>query len=327
VEPYVSLLKLFEGHLQNYRHALRGKVPAELYEPEDYILGLGGKRLRPLLALIGCELFEGDPKRALDVALAIELFHNFSLVHDDILDAAPLRRNSPSVHAKWNTNTAILAGDAILIKSLVALNNYEPLLFKKLSTLLYKTAIEVCEGQQLDMNFETEICVSVDAYIKMISLKTGVLLGCALQMGALCSENNLPEKNELYEFGLNLGIAFQLLDDCLDAFPEGAAQFGKQKGGDILANKKTFLLLKAMELAEEPELSLLNNCLGKDQNPDYKVNTVIEIYNKLKIKELCLAEADKFTRIALKCLENTNAHEERKHNLINFSLELLNRKK
>ncbi len=319
-------MDLFLRHLESYKINLIGKKPEELYEPEDYILSLGGKRLRPLLALIACDLFDKNPKLALHSALAVELFHNFSLIHDDILDAAPIRRNMPTVHKKWNTNIAILSGDVMLVKSFQSLENYGFKEFKKLSKIFNDTAIQVCEGQQMDMNFETAAHVSVEDYIHMITLKTAVLLGCSLKMGAVNAYTSEENLNNIYEFGKHLGIAFQLLDDKLDTFSENLEKFGKQIGGDILASKKTFLLIKAMELSDDRQKKDLIKYLGlKTIASDKKIECVLSIYNELNIKKLCEQEAHKHTNIALDNLNKVEASSLKKDQLKIFALELLKR--
>ena len=220
------------------------KHPKSLYEPIDYILSLGGKRIRPVLTLMAADIFDGDHKKAISAAKAVEMFHNFSLVHDDIMDDAPLRRGNETVHEKWNLNTGILSGDAMLILAYQYFENYEPKIFQALAKLFSKTALEVCEGQQYDVDFETRDDVTIPEYLKMIEYKTAVLLGAAMKMGAIVAETSEENADLIYNFGLNLGIAFQLQDDYLDAFgnPE---TFGKQVGGDIIENKKTYLYLKA----------------------------------------------------------------------------------
>lgn len=324
MKNYQPLLELFLKHLEEYKSNLNSKSPKELYEPENYILSLGGKRLRPLLALFACDLFDKDPKHALNSALAVELFHNFSLIHDDILDAAPLRRNKETVHIKWNTNIAILSGDVMLVKASQVLESYDFKEFKKLNILFNKTAIEVCEGQQYDMNFESEKNVTVEDYLQMITYKTAVLLGCSLKMGAINANAPESDQNHLYEFGKHLGIAFQLLDDLLDAFAIDTEKFGKQIGGDIIANKKTFLLLKAFELANEKQQKELTKLL-KTKDAAKKIDGVLAIYNSLNIKEICQAEADKHTVIAVDHLAKITANSSKKADLKQFANELLNR--
>lgn len=326
MKNYQSLLKLFLDHLENYTSGLAQQTPKELYEPENYILSLGGKRLRPLLALIACDLFDKDPKLALDSALAVELFHNFSLVHDDILDAAPLRRNQPTVHTKWNTNIAILSGDVMLVKSFGVLQNYGVKEFKKLSSLFTKTAVEVCEGQQEDMNFENADAVTVDEYIGMITRKTAVLLGCSLQLGAINAYAPDEDQKNIYEFGKHLGIAFQLLDDVLDAFAEDTEKFGKQIGGDILANKKTFLVLKALELSSDKQSKELKKLMKlKEKDAEKKVSGVLALFNELDIKTICRTKADKHTQLAIDSLNKINASAAKKKALNQFALDLLDR--
>jgi len=220
------------------------KEPVNLYEPITYILGLGGKRLRPVLTLMTSEIFGANYTKALDAALAIEIFHNFSLVHDDIMDDAPLRRGKTTVHEKWDINTGILSGDAMLISAYQLFENYDGTIFKELAKLFSKTALEVCEGQQYDVDFETRTDVTIPEYLKMIEYKTAVLVAAGMKMGAIIANASATSQNNIYEFGRNLGIAFQLQDDYLDAFGDPKT-FGKQVGGDIIENKKTFLYLKA----------------------------------------------------------------------------------
>jgi geranylgeranyl diphosphate synthase type II len=322
--PYSSLITAFELHLENYCKIILQQKPIELYEPEAYILKLGGKRIRPLLALIGCDLFDKDYKIALDAALSVELFHNFSLIHDDILDAAPLRRNQPTVHTKWNTNIAILSGDVMLVKAFKILENYSAEEFKKLHLLFSKTSIEVCEGQQNDMNFEKRNDVSVEDYIEMITNKTAVLLGCSLQMGAICAQANTEQQQAIYNFGKHLGIAFQLLDDYLDAFAPDKAKFGKQVGGDIISNKKTYLLIKALSVASQNQLTEINN-LFIEQDNNKKVKNMLQLYTDLNVKQHCLNEADKHTKIAIEELYKLNTNALKTKTLENFALNLLQR--
>ncbi len=326
MKQYEHLFQLFITTLESYKSGLNTEKPKELYEPENYILSLGGKRLRPLLALIACDLFEKDPKLALNSALCVELFHNFSLIHDDILDAAPLRRNKETVHKKWNTNIAILSGDVMLVKAYAALEKYPAEEFKKLSLLFSKTAIEVCEGQQHDMNFESTNTVTVDNYIEMITKKTAVLLGCSLQMGAINANAAKEDCNNLYEFGKHLGISFQLLDDLLDAYAADADNFGKQVGGDIISNKKTYLLLKAFELCNETQKKQLNHLLQLDKTlAEEKIKGVKLIFDALNIKTFCSNLADEHTQIAISCLSKVSANETKKEKLKQFAVQLLNR--
>ncbi|MGE0567449.1 MAG: polyprenyl synthetase family protein [Bacteroidia bacterium] len=315
---------LFDAHLANYLNSVSGKNPVELYEPESYILSLGGKRVRPNLVLKACQLFDVDISQAMDAALCVEIFHNFSLIHDDILDNAPLRRNKPTVHEKWNTNIAILSGDVMLVKAFDVLKSYDGEKFKQLYEVFSKTAIDVCEGQQYDMNFEKLDNVSVEDYINMITNKTAVLLGCSLQMGAIVAGTSIENQIHLYEFGKNIGIAFQLLDDYLDAFPIDSTAFGKQIGGDIISNKKTYLLLKALEMASESQKNAIHLIL-KEQNPEQKVNDMLQIYKVLNLSEACKAEANRHTTIALDHLLKIKAKPEAINELREFASSLLNR--
>ena len=324
MKDHAHLLGLFLEHLETHTSSLSQKSPRQLYEPESYILSLGGKRLRPLLALIACDLFGADPRRALDSALCVELFHNFSLIHDDILDAAPLRRNHATVHTKWNVNVAILSGDAMLVKAFQALESYSGEERAELMSLFGKTAIEVCEGQQFDMNFESEKHVSVEDYMRMITCKTAVLLGCSLKMGAINAGANKNDSASLYDFGKHLGIAFQLMDDYLDAFAQDTDKFGKQSGGDIIADKKTFLLLKAIELAS-PEQSAEINSISMLKDPAEKVAKMLQTFMKLNVGSLCLEEANKHTQTAISALDKVSVHNEKKTQLKNLALDLLKR--
>ncbi|MBI3518014.1 MAG: polyprenyl synthetase family protein [Bacteroidetes bacterium] len=296
-----------------------------MYEPMAYIIGLGGKRVRPLLTLVGCELFDANPKEAIHAALAVELFHNFSLIHDDILDNAPLRRGHSTVHEKWGHNIALLSGDGMMVKAFDILSNANSHHVLELLKLFSRTAIEVCEGQQLDMNFETQEKVSVENYIHMITYKTAVLLGCSLQMGAICANASDKNQKHIYEFGKHVGIAFQILDDVLDVYADDG-KFGKQVGGDILSNKKTFMLLNAFELANENQSSSLQYLLtSKEVLPTEKVKQVTAIYDTLGVRELAVKEANTHTAIALKHLEELDAEATRKNDLKAFALHLLNR--
>ncbi len=333
MKQYEHLFGLFIAHLEVYKKALEGKTPKELYEPENYILDLGGKRLRPLLALIACDLFGKKPEAALNSALCVELFHNFSLMHDDILDEAPLRRNKETVHKKWNTNIAILSGDVMLVKAFSVLENYSDAEFKLQSGLLTKTAVQVCEGQQLDMNFESLSTgqaggnlVTVSEYLDMITKKTAVLLACSLQMGAINAGAGRADRENIYEFGKHLGIAFQLMDDMLDTFSENADSFGKQIGGDIIAGKKTFLLLKTLELVDETKKNELNKFLQLNkENSEEKIKGVKAIFEEFDVKKHCVAKADEHTQIAITHLNKTSAPEDKKEHLKQFAFTLLNR--
>jgi len=258
--------------------------PAELYEPIKYILSLGGKRMRPALLLMACDLFGGDAKKAISPALAIEVFHNFTLMHDDIMDNAPLRRGKVTVHEKWNKNVAILSGDVMLVESYKLMMQVEDNLLRPVMNIFNETAVSVCEGQQIDMQFETRDDVHIDEYINMIRLKTAVLLGGALKIGAIIGGANNHDATLLQTFGEQLGIAFQLQDDILDVYGD-PEKFGKQVGGDILSNKKTFLLIKALELADESQGANLRKWFsGTHFGAKEKIDAVTGIYDQLNIR-------------------------------------------
>lgn len=259
--------------------------PKELYQPVSYLLSLGGKRLRPMLVLLGKYLFSNEWGSAIKPSLSVEVFHNFTLMHDDIMDKAPLRRGKATVHTKWNDNTAILSGDAMMIKVYDALSDLEPVLYKKVVQLFNQTALEVCEGQQYDMNFESRNDVSVNEYLEMIRLKTAVLLGFSLQMGAILGGAKDIEAEKLKQFGDAIGIGFQLKDDILDVYGD-AKDFGKQVGGDILSNKKTFLLITALKEANQEQKSKLDYWITRDAyDAEEKVRAVTDIYNEIGVKE------------------------------------------
>ena len=276
--------------------------PANLYDPLRYFLQLGGKRMRPMLSLMACKFAGSDMEKALPVALAVEYFHNFSLIHDDIMDAAPLRRGQATVHEKWNTNIAILSGDVLLVKAYDYLASYDAQTFQQLFKLFNRTAVEVCEGQQMDMDFEQLSEVSESAYLEMIRLKTSVLLGCALQMGGIVGGAAQKDAQLLYEFGEQLGLAFQIQDDILDLYGE-SAQVGKQIGGDVLANKKTLLSISAKRAASPEQLAALQE-IENTTNPQIKVERTQKIYTELGARAYCEAQMEFHHNQALKALEN-----------------------
>ena len=299
--------------------------PKNLYEPIQYILGLGGKRLRPILTLMTTELFGAKGENAMDAALAIEMFHNFSLVHDDIMDDAPLRRGKATVHEKWDINTGILSGDAMLILSYQFFESYPPEMFKELTTLFSKTAIEVCEGQQYDVDFETRDDVTIPEYLKMIEYKTSVLVAAAMKMGAIIAKASEKEASAIYEFGRNLGIAFQLQDDYLDAFGDPET-FGKQVGGDIMENKKTFLYLRSLEKANKKDReSLLHLYSIKPEDPTTKVQAVKSIFMESGAVEDAKSEIESYTQKAYKTLDELNLPDGSKQLLRQFGESLMQR--
>lgn len=276
--------------------------PANLYDPLRYFLQLGGKRMRPMLSLMACKLAGGSMEKALPVALAVEYFHNFSLIHDDIMDAAPLRRGQATVHEKWNTNIAILSGDVLLVKAYDYLASYDAATFQQLFRVFNRTAVEVCEGQQMDMDFELLSEVSEAAYLEMIRLKTSVLLGCALQMGGIVGGAEQKDAQLLYEFGEQLGLAFQIQDDILDLYGE-SAQVGKQIGGDVLANKKTLLSISAKSAANENQLKALQT-IENTLDPKTKVEQTQLMYTELGARSYCEDKMKFHHHQALNSLEN-----------------------
>lgn len=301
------------------------KEPENLYEPMKYILGLGGKRLRPVLVLMATDIFEADYKKALDAALAIEIFHNFSLVHDDIMDDAPLRRGKETVHERWDINTGILSGDAMLINAYQLFENYEGPMFKELAQLFTKTAIQVCEGQQYDIDFETRDDVAIEDYLKMIEYKTAVLVGASLQMGAIVADTSTECKEAVYEFGRLLGIAFQLQDDYLDAFGDPET-FGKQPGGDIIENKKTFLYLKSLETSGKSEARQLEHLYTiNPEETSGKIEAVKTLFENSGAAALTKQEIEKYTKKAFEVLDKIEISEEKKLPLRKFGETLMNR--
>jgi geranylgeranyl diphosphate synthase, type II len=300
-------------------------TPKNLYEPINYILSIGGKRMRPILTLMAAEIFGADYKKAFSAATAVELFHNFSLIHDDIMDDAPLRRGNQTVHEKWNVNTGILSGDALLILAYQYFENYEPKIFRDLAQIFSKTALEVCEGQQLDVDFEQRDDVAIDEYILMIKYKTAVLVAAALKMGAVVAETSQQNANLIYEFGLNLGIAFQLQDDYLDAFGDPLT-FGKQVGGDIIENKKTYLYLKALELADVDTKNQLANLFSiKPVDPKQKIKTVKEYFISTGAAKQTQQLIEEYTLAAFKTLETLDVPNQEKQGLIDFGNLLMKR--
>jgi geranylgeranyl diphosphate synthase type II len=301
------------------------REPKNLYEPIQYILGLGGKKIRPVLTLMSAEIFDADYSKALPAALAVEVFHNFSLVHDDIMDDAPLRRGNVTVHEKWNINTGILSGDAMLILAYQYFEQYEPAIFRELAQLFSKTALEVCEGQQWDVDFETRSDVTIPEYLKMIEYKTAVLVAAAMKMGAIVAETSAENGKLIYNFGLNLGLAFQLQDDYLDAFGNPAT-FGKQIGGDIIENKKTYLYLKAVEFASPEEkaklLQLFSVSLAENES---KIEEVKSIFNSTGASSATQQAIQDYTLKAFATLDKMNISSDKKAMLQSFGENLMNR--
>ncbi len=305
--------------------------PVELYEPISYVLSGNGKRLRPCLALLSCNLFSEEIKTAVKPAIGLEMFHNFTLLHDDIMDKADLRRNKPTVHKKWNENVAILSGDAMLIKAYEFFFELKSEVLSKVLEVFNTSALQVCEGQQFDMNFETRLNVTADEYIKMITLKTAVLLAASLKIGAIIGGASLKDADLLYNYGINLGIAFQLQDDYLDVYGD-AKTFGKQIGGDIVSNKKTFMLISAIGNANDDKkqklLNLINpsetNCKIKN---DQKIKEVTNIYNSLNIPSTLKKKIDYYHNLAIDNLNLVSINKKNKEILYSLSNNLLIRDK
>jgi geranylgeranyl diphosphate synthase type II len=301
------------------------KFPQELYEPLDYIMALGGKRMRPVMVMMACDLMNGKMEDAVHAAMAIETFHNFTLIHDDIMDNAPVRRGKITVHEKWNVNTAILSGDVMLIEAYALLMKYENDLLRSILNIFNKSAIEVCEGQQIDMNFESRVDVSLSEYIHMITLKTAVVLGASLEVGALIAGVSKKQAQHLYEFGKNMGIAFQLRDDYLDLYAD-PEKFGKQVGGDVIANKKTFMLIKALELADGNDAIELNQWLQASEfNPIEKVSAIKNIFDRLAIPDLLNDEVKHYAKLAWQAFEQVDATTSNKEIMADFMNGLLAR--
>ena len=304
-----------EDYLKSYSLP---QEPSNLYEPLVYFLGLGGKRLRPVLTLLATELGGKSSEESMHAALSIELFHNFSLIHDDIMDNAPIRRGLPTVHEKWNSNIAILSGDVLLVKAYELIskqkNEHIPALFE----LFNKTAIEVCEGQQMDMDFENRDDVTIEEYISMIRLKTSVLLGCALEFGFIISDQTIDNRKKLYDFGVNLGIAFQIQDDILDLYGD-PEKVGKQVGGDVKANKKTLLYLVAEKICNKLNNSKLNS-LKEIKDLDEKVQEIKSFYSEIGVLEETQNYLNYYYDSSMKSLEaiEISSSKENLHKMVSY---------
>lgn len=318
--------------IQAYQNILEERIqkltlpesPKNLYDPLRYFLTLGGKRTRPSLTMLACSLFGEPGVKAVNAAMAVELFHNFTLIHDDIMDDAPLRRGQQTVHEKWNKDIAILSGDVLFVEAYALLAQHEPAVLAPLLAVFSRTAREVCEGQQMDMDFESLSTVTIDAYIEMIRLKTSVLLGAALEMGAIVAGvDSRDDIQNIYDFGVNIGLAFQMHDDILDVYAD-PKKFGKQVGGDILSNKKTFMLLKAYELADEETKKALDQQLLEGNEED-KVQKVTAIFDQLGIKEVAEAQKELFYQNALEKMNRINVPEENKKELLGLAKYLMSR--
>ncbi len=301
------------------------REPKNLYQPMSYILQLGGKRIRPVLTLMAADLFAGNYNNALPAAFAVEVFHNFTLVHDDIMDDAPLRRGATTIHEKWNLNTGILSGDAMLILAYQYFENYPPVVFQRLAKLFSKTALEVCDGQQLDVDFETRNDVTIPEYIHMISLKTSVLVAAALKMGAIVADVAEDQAQHLYNYGLDLGIAFQLQDDYLDTYGDPET-FGKQVGGDIIENKKTYLYLKTLALASPEDVATLHALYAEKRTENTaKIATVKAIFTKNNIAKHLQEQIALYTQKAFESIEKLTIASDKKQQFITFGNNLMSR--
>jgi geranylgeranyl diphosphate synthase type II len=317
-----QLLKTLQTEFEQYSY---GENPDELYDPIRYIMSLNGKRYRPLLTLLATSLFTDEWQKAVKPAMAVEVFHNFTLMHDDIMDNAPLRRGKPTVHEKWNENTAILSGDVMLIKAYGLLINVPDSSLRNVVERFNTTAAEVCEGQQLDMNFEKRWDVSKAEYLEMIRLKTSVVLGMSLELGAIIGGADEASKKLIYAAGESLGIGFQLKDDLLDVYGDPKT-FGKQVGGDIISNKKTFLLIEALDKAEGATREELNGWIAAENfDSTEKVNAVRNIYDQLHIRELTEEKISEYFNCGFACLEQLNVAQDRKETLMQFVHQLVER--
>ena len=302
-----------------------GDNPVELYEPIRYIMQLGGKRLRPLVTLLAGYLFQDKIEQCLKPACGVEVFHNFTLLHDDIMDKAPLRRGQPTVHEKWNHNIAILSGDVMMVRAYELFLEVEPTKLQKVLRLFSNCAAAVCEGQQLDMNFETRDSITIDDYLQMITLKTAVLLGFSLELGAVLNGASDNDALLLKNFGINVGIAFQLRDDLLDVYGD-QEKFGKQVGGDILADKKTFLLITALTQANEVQKAVLTRYKNQTvYSAEQKVQEFTQIYNELNIRSQTESKINSYFEEAIQSLDAVNAPAARKALLRNLALQLMER--
>ncbi len=321
-----SILELQKKYLDALGQLSYPEQPNNLYEPVKYLLELGGKRIRPVLVLAGADMFDGDLDRAMNMSHAVEFFHNFSLMHDDIMDDADLRRGSQTVHTKYDVNTAILSGDVMLIYAYQFIEQYEPEVLSQLFTLFNKTSVQICEGQQLDVDFETREEVAIDDYLKMITYKTAVLLGASLQFGGIVSGASKKDQEHLYNFGKNIGIAFQVQDDILDVFAESQAS-GKKKAGDILQKKKTYLYLKSLEILSESQSERLRYLFSdqKEVEGQSLIDETLALFKDCHVKVYAQELKESYQQLGLSHLQMIARPEEHKEILLNFAENLLNR--
>ena len=317
-----EILKLINDYLDHIRY---DRKPEGLYEPIKYVLSLGGKRIRPTLMLLAYNMFKDDPQSILPSACALETYHNYTLLHDDLMDNADLRRGHMTVHKRWNANTAILSGDSMLVLAFEQMAQCREDKFKEIHTLFTRTALEIGEGQQYDMEFENRNDVAEDEYIEMIRLKTSVLLACATKMGAILADAPVEDAEKLYQFGEKIGLAFQLQDDFLDVYGDTKV-FGKAIGGDIISNKKTYMLINALALADERQKSVLQYWLDMpDPDPQEKIAAITEIYNEIGINELATEKIRFYFNESLKELDAVGIPDERKVELLAYTKELMKR--
>lgn len=319
-----EILSLVNDYLDTLPYERR---PQSLYEPIKYVLSMGGKRIRPVLMLLTYNLYKDDPESILMPACALETYHNYTLLHDDLMDNADVRRGKPTVHRRWNANTAILSGDSMLVLAYQRMAQCQPEKFKDVLDLFTETALQIGEGQQYDMDFENRNDVTENEYIEMIRLKTSVLLACAVKIGAILADAPVADANNLYAFGEQMGLAFQLQDDLLDVYGDPQV-FGKATGGDITSNKKTYMLINAFLRADDSQRKeLLYWCNAKTYDRKEKIAAVTCLYNKIGIRKLCEAKISHYFEESMKCLDRVAVAEDRKQILRQYTLEMMKREK
>ena len=321
MKPFSEIENLIFSEIQKIDW---NKHPAGLYKPMEYVMALGGKRIRPILMLMACNMFSDNIEIALKPAIGIEILHNFTLLHDDIMDNADIRRGSPSVHKKWNINTAILSGDAMQSIAYQYVLQIPEKFLPEIPQIFAQTALEICQGQQLDMDYEIRETINETEYLEMIRLKTAVLLACALKIGAILGGANSTDAQLLYDCGINLGLAFQLKDDLLDVYGDERT-FGKKIGGDILCNKKTFLLVQALQLSKNEDADNLKYWFETNEISDEKVAAVTQIYNRIGVKEICEEKIAYYYDCILQNFKKLSVDEKKTKELINLSKKLMNR--
>lgn len=327
MEKVAALQELFLARLEQESLRISQNEPVTLYKPVKYILDIGGKRLRPTMVLLASELYGGKLEEAMKVALSVEIFHNFTLLHDDIMDNANIRRGKPTVHVQYDANTAILSGDAMSIHAYEYLLQCECENIMSIIRLFTRTAVEVCEGQQYDMDFESRTDVTVEEYLEMIRLKTAVLLACCFKTGALVGQASPKDAQLMYDFGINLGLAFQLQDDYFDTYGDQKV-FGKRIGGDIVSNKKTYLLIHALKNATGECYDELMQWINKTGFcEEEKIAAVKDIYNKLGVADINQKAIDSYYQQALHCLDQLALDEDKKKILYTLAHSIMNRDK